>query len=171
MAPTEQRRLRGRRHGQLRRDGLALHGERLPHAVHLRRAVPAARSTIGPSATTIWSRSTRKPSGRSASPATCSTILPRAAPAAAAHAAAPAQPRIRNPEARRAALGLHPFDIPMLRNSVPYNGRAAVHALPLVRGVRLRSRRQERHAEHRDSHRPGHRHCANCAPGAWSRRF
>ena len=26
---------------------------------------------------------------------------------------------------QRRALGLHPFDIPMLRNSVPYNGRGA----------------------------------------------
>ncbi len=53
-------------------------------------------------------------------------------------------------------LGYHPFDIPMLRNTVPYNGRAGVHAMPLVRGVRLRSERQVRHAEHRDSHRARH---------------
>ncbi len=48
-----------------------------------------------------------------------------------------ASTRSCKPAAER--LGLHPFDIPMLRNTVPYNGRAVLHALPLVRGLRLRS--------------------------------
>ena len=34
-------------------------------------------------------------------------------------------------------LGLHPFDIPMLRNSVPYLGRGACMRCPLVRGLCL----------------------------------
>ena len=61
---------------------------------------------------------------------------------------------ILKPAAQR--LGLHPFDLPMLRNSVPYNGTAAVHAVPLVRGICLRGERQVRHAEYRHSRRPGH---------------
>ena len=71
----EQRRLRGRRNAQLRRPGLALSAPGLPHALHLWRARRAARSKTGPSPTTIWSRSTRRPNTRSASPAT--TRAPR----------------------------------------------------------------------------------------------
>ena len=48
-----------------------------------------------------------------------------AAPQAAAHAAASAQPRAPTLKAAAKRLGLHPFDIPMLRNTVPYNGRGA----------------------------------------------
>ena len=60
--------------------------------------------------------------------------LQGAAPQAAADAAVPpatASTRSSRPAAQR--LGLHPFDIPMLRNTVPYDGRAGLHALPLVR--------------------------------------
>ena len=49
-----------------------------------------------------------------------------AAAQTAADAAAAAGPRAwRSSSRRRKRLGLHPFDIPMLRNSVPYNGRGA----------------------------------------------
>jgi choline dehydrogenase-like flavoprotein len=46
---------------------------------------------------------------------------PRRRPAA--HAAAAAGPRVRDSGAGGQAPGLHPFHIPMARNSVPYNGR------------------------------------------------
>ena len=62
---------------------------------------------------------------------------------------------ILHPAARR--LGWHPFDLPMLRNSVPLRRPPAVHALPLVCGFRLRGRRQVRHAQHRHPARAGHR--------------
>ena len=41
--------------------------------------------------------------------------------------------QILQPAAKR--LGLHPFDIPMLRNTRALQRPAAVHALPLVRRV------------------------------------
>ena len=66
----EQRRLRGRRNAQLRRAGLALYAPGLPHALDLRSARREVRWKTGPSPTTIWSRSTRKPNTRLASPAT-----------------------------------------------------------------------------------------------------
>ena len=52
-----------------------------------------------------------------------------------ADAAAAAGPRAWNSASGGEPAGLHPFDFPMLRNSVPYNGRQRVYALPLVRGV------------------------------------
>ena len=89
---------------------------------------------------------------------------------AAAHAAAPAQPRAPDLQPAAERLGLHPFDIPMLRNSVPYNGRARLHALPLVRRICLRGERQVRHAQHRHSHGAGHRQLRTAHRRAWSRR-
>ena len=107
-------------------------GERRPGDLCLRisRCVPPtarpreARWKTGPSHTATWSRSTRKPSTRSASPAT--TRLIRFMARASAILPMPPLPptqefSILEPAAKR--LGLHPFQIPMCRNSVPYNGR------------------------------------------------
>ena len=44
--------------------------------------------------------------------------------------------QLLKPAAER--LGWHPFHIPMLRNTVPYNRSPRLHALPLVLRVRLR---------------------------------
>ena len=67
-------------------------------------------------------------------------------------------------------LGLHPFDIPMLRNSVPYGGREPLHALPLVRGLRLRSGCKMRHAQYRHPHGPRHRQLRIAHRTRWPRR-
>ena len=77
---------------------------------------------------------------------------------AAAHAADDAEvARVRDPEARGAAAGAAP-----VRHAAPHQLRAlqralGLHAHPLVRGLRLRDERQERHAEHRDPAGARHR--------------
>ena len=63
--------------------------------------------------------------------------------------------QILHPAAKR--LGLHPFDIPMLRNTRALQRPRRLHALPLVRRVRLRSERAHRHAQHRHPHGARHR--------------
>ena len=73
-----------------------------------------------------WSRITRKPNGKSASRATIRTTFSARRDGARCPCRLSLPNReyeILKPAAQR--LGLHPFDIPMLRNSVPYNGRAA----------------------------------------------
>ncbi len=83
-----------------------------------------ARWTTGPSATTTWSRTTRRPSGRWASPATTpatSSRLRATKPLPMPPFPPNREHQVLHPAAKR--LGLHPFDIPMLRNTVPYNGR------------------------------------------------
>ena len=62
---------------------------------------------------------------------------------------------ILEPAAKR--LGLHPFHIPMARNSVPYNGRGPCMRCRWCCRICLRSGCQERLAEHRDSHGAGDR--------------
>ena len=69
--------------------------------------------------------------------------------------------RLLEASARR--LGFHPFDIPMLRNTVPYNGRAACMHCRCCVGLRLRGARQVRHAEHGDSDGARDRATACCA--------
>ena len=123
----QQRRLRRRRDRQLRRDGVAIHAAGFPPQVHLRRGRRTRPSTTGPSATMTWSLSTRRPNTRSASAATPTTLNPFAAPRKKPYPM-PAFPYNKEGQlvveaAKR--LGLHPFPIPMLRNSVPYNGRPA----------------------------------------------
>ena len=51
--------------------------------------------------------------------------------------------QILHPAANR--LGLHPFDIPMLRNTVPYNGRRSCMRCRWCVGFRLRTERAHRH--------------------------
>ena len=84
----------------------------------------AARSKTGPSITPTSNPTTKKPSGRWAFPATIPTT-PSRRRAASPLPMPPLPPgrehQILWPAAER--LGLHPFHIPMLRNSVPYNGR------------------------------------------------
>ena len=60
----------------------------------------AARSKTGPSATPTWSPTTRRPNGKWAFPATIRQHFQGAAPQAAAHAAAGAQPGAPDPAAR-----------------------------------------------------------------------
>ena len=81
----------------------------------------------------------------------------RAAPQAAAHAAAAGESRIRDPQARRATAGPAPVRYPHAAQLRALQRQAAVHAVPLVRGIRLRGERQMRHAEYRDSGGAGHR--------------
>ena len=85
---------------------------------------PEARLKTGPSPMTIWSPGTRRPNTRSASPATTRAV-PSSARAGALCPCRRLPPnrefQILEPAAKR--LGLHPFHIPMARNSVPYNGR------------------------------------------------
>ena len=112
-------------HLQLRRPGLALHGEGLPDALDLRSGRRQAPSTTGRSATTTSSRSTRRPSGRSASPATSGRPLQGSAPEAAADAAHGAEPRVRDPEAGRDPPRPPSLRHPAARNTVPRDGRSA----------------------------------------------
>ena len=117
-----------------------------------------ARSKTGPSTIPISNRTTRKPNGKWASPATLPNNIfqaPRKKPLPMPPLAPNKEYQILYPAAQR--LGLHAFDIPMLRNTVPYNGRRVVHALPLVRGFRVRGQRADGHAQHRHPRRPGHR--------------
>ena len=87
----------------------------------------APRWPTGPSPMTTWSPTTSRRNGSWASPAT-TRITPSKAPRRKPLPMPPVSPQGREHEildkaARR--LGLHPFHIPMLRNSVPYNGRPA----------------------------------------------
>jgi hypothetical protein len=119
----EQRCLRGQRHGELRRDGLAVHGAGLPHEVHLRmpggeHAGRLADQLRRPGAVL---RKGRMGDGRLRRRGARSVQAPR-------RRGLPMPPLPPNREyeiLKPAALrkGWHPFDIPMLRNSVPYNGR------------------------------------------------
>ena len=57
-------------------------------------------------------------------------------------------------EAARKRLGFHPFPIPMLRNSVPYNGRPACIHMRILRGVCLSGQRQGGKPQYRSSRSP-----------------
>ena len=88
--------------------------------------VKARPSTTGPSVTRTWSLSTRRPSTRSASAATTrSTPSPRRGKKPYPMPAFPYNKEGQIMVEATKRLGLHPFPIPMLRNSVPYNGRPA----------------------------------------------
>ena len=101
----QQRGLRGRRHVQLRRHGVALHGKGLPHALDLRRggrqhARRLADLLRRPGAVLREGRMGDRRFGR------CQQQhLQGAAPQAAAHAAAAAQPRAPDSEAGGATPG------------------------------------------------------------------
>ena len=62
---------------------------------------------------------------------------------------------ILKPAAKR--LGLHPFRHSHAAQHGALQRARRLHALPLVRGICLRGRRQERHAEHGDPQSAGHR--------------
>ena len=122
----QQRRLRRFGHGELRRDGLALHGAGLPHALHLRRARgstledwPITYADLEPCYEKAeWEIGVSGDDGLE------SVRAPRAEAAARCRRFPyNLEARILEPAAKR--LGLHPFPIPMLRNSVPYGGRPA----------------------------------------------
>ncbi|MCX6627364.1 MAG: GMC family oxidoreductase [Candidatus Solibacter sp.] len=76
----------------------------------------AARSRIGPSLTRTSNRTMKRPNGKWASRVTIPAIPSRGLGGNKEH-------QVLLPAAKR--LGLHPFEIPMLRNTVPYNGRRA----------------------------------------------
>ena len=80
-----------------------------------------------------------------------------AAPQAAAHAAASAEPGIPDAAAGRPAPGPAPVRYSDAAQHRSLQRAPALHAMPLVRGVRLRSERANRHAQHRDSRGAGHR--------------
>ena len=81
-----------------------------------------------------------------------------AAPHAAAHAAAAANARAYGSSSRPPnGSKLHPVRYSDAAQHGAVQRPAAVHALPLVRGVRLRGECQVRHAEHRHSDGAGHR--------------
>ena len=139
--------------------GLALHGAGFPHALHLRRrgrkhAGRLAHRLRRPGALLREGRMGDRRFGRR-----CRTTPSkrRAASRCPCRRCRPTREyEILQPAAAK-RLGLHPFDIPMLRNSVPYNGRRPACAAAGAWGIRLRSERQERHAEYRHSQSPGHR--------------
>ena len=148
------------------------HPTGLPHALHLRRAWRAARWRTGPSATTTWSRITRRPNGRSASRAMSPTILSKARAASRC----PCR-RCRRRASTRFCKAGGANGWSCIRSisrccatACPYNGRAAVHALPLVRGICLRGECQIRHAEYRDPHGAGHRQLRTPHRVPWSAR-
>ena len=146
--------------------GVALHGEGFPHALHLRRggrqharrlAHQLRRSGALLREGRVGDRRLRR---RLRQP------LQGAAPQAAAHAAAArrtANTRSCEPAAKR--LGLHPFDIPMLRNTVPYNGRRACMRCRWCVGFACEVN-AKRHAQHRDSRPRWPPATASCAPSA-----
>ena len=85
----------------------------------------------------------------------------------------PLQPRPREYEILKPAalrLGLHPFDTPLLINSVPAGRPLGLHADPVVRRLRVRDERQERHPQHRDPARARDRATPGCGPSARSRK-
>ena len=162
--------LRGRRHLQLWRDGMALHGKGLPHALDLRRAGRQHARGLARSATTTSSRTTKRPNGRSASRATCRAIRSRrrgASPADAARCRRTAS--TRSCGRRRSGWACIPSTFRCCATACPTTA-AVLHALPLVRGLRLRSERQVRHAQHRDPQGARHRQLRTCAPSAWPRK-
>ena len=67
-------------------------------------------------------------------------------------------------EAAAKRLGLHPFPIPMLRNSVPLRRPQRLRPQPLLLRLRLPEQRQERHPEHGRSRGRWPPATASCAP-------
>ena len=63
--------------------------------------------------------------------------------------------QILHPAAQR--LGLHPFDIPMFRNTVPYNGRGACMRCRWCVGFACEVNARIGHAQHRHPQSAGHR--------------
>ena len=76
-----------------------------------------------------------------------------------AHAAAAAESRIRDPRARGKAPRPASLSSAHAAQQRSLQRPRSLHALPLVLRIRLRSGRQERLAEHRDSRRPQHGNC------------
>ena len=74
--------------------------------------------------------------------------LPRPAPPPSAHASAASEPRTPDSEACRRAPGPAPVRPSHAAQFRSLQRTRRLHALPLVRGLCLRSRRQVRHAEH-----------------------
>ena len=90
--------------------GLALHGERLPHALHLRRGARQHARRLADLLRTTWSRTTKRPNGKSASPATIRGNIfkaPRRKPLPMPPLAA--QPRVPNSESGRPPAGSPPL--------------------------------------------------------------
>ena len=120
----QQRGLCRRGHLQLRRAGLAFHGEGLPDALDLR--VPVEGSTlddwpIGYQDLEPYYEKAEWELGVSGDVSANIFKAPRQKPLPMPPLSPNREYRILQPAAKR--LGLHPFDIPMLRNTVPYNGR------------------------------------------------
>ena len=74
-----------------------------------------------------------------------------------AHAAAAAGQRACHPRTRRATPGAAPVPHSHAAEFRPVQRTALLHALPLVRGIRLRTERAHRHPQHRHPHCPRHR--------------
>ena len=80
----------------------------------------------GPSPMKTWNPITKKQNGKSGYPATTVRIpLHRPVISPSPCLLLNTTGRAEFCQKRAARLGLHPFPIPMLRNSVPYNGRPA----------------------------------------------
>ena len=154
----QQRGLRGRRHVQLRRAWPGATWRRISACAPPMARWPAARSKTGPSPTTIWSLTTRRPNGKWASRATIPNNIfkaPRRKPLPMPPLPPNKEYQILHRPPQR--LGLHPFDIPMLRNSVPYNGRRSCMRCRWCVGFACEVNARTRHAQHRDPRGAGHR--------------
>ena len=82
-----------------------------------------------------------------------------------------AESRVRHPQARRPKARPASLRPPHVAQFRALQRTPALHAVPLVRGFRLRGQRQVRHAEYRHPHGARDAATANCAPAAWRAKF
>ena len=109
-------------------------------------------------------------------------LVQRSAPEAAAHAAASAQPGVPDSPSGRQTAGAASVRHPHAAEHGAVQRPPVMHAMPLVRGFRLRSERPHRHAQYRNPRRAGHRQlraphgmhdqgdpagCSGAGYGAW----
>ena len=143
------------------------HGERLPHALHLRRGRRQHAGRLADHLRGSRAATTRRPSGRSAFRATIrNNIFHAPRKQAPAHAAAAADREHRDSQAGGPTPRAASFRYPDAAQHRPLQRTRRLHALPLVRGFRLRGQCQVRHAQYRHPKGAGDRQLRTAQPTA-----